>query len=125
MALTRWLRQALDRLRLERLRGALIAGESSGLGEDVSTDELMAELDEETRAEAKRKKAWSEIRRIIDKPNGAGQSRDRALTMGPRSALALHAGGGMISAWRVGNRSPQLSTPTIFSSSRSRRGDTR
>ena len=74
MALTRWLRQAprlaardeLDRLRLERLRGALIAGESSGLGEDVSTDELMAELDEETRAEAKRKKAWSEIRRIID-----------------------------------------------------------
>ena len=44
-------RDELDRLKLERLRAALIAGESSGLVEDFSMDELMAELDEEARAE--------------------------------------------------------------------------
>lgn len=44
-------RDELERLKLERLRAALIAGESSGLVEDFSMDELMAELDEEARAE--------------------------------------------------------------------------
>jgi antitoxin ParD1/3/4 len=44
-------RDELDRLKLERLRAALIAGESSGFVEDFSMDELMAELDEEARAE--------------------------------------------------------------------------
>jgi antitoxin ParD1/3/4 len=44
-------RDEAERLKLERLRAALIAGESSGLVEDFSMDELMAELDEEARAE--------------------------------------------------------------------------
>ena len=44
-------RDELERLKLERLRAALIAGESSGLVEDFSMDELMAELDEQARAE--------------------------------------------------------------------------
>ena len=44
-------RDELDRLKLERLRAALIAGERSGLVEDFSMDELMAELDEEARGE--------------------------------------------------------------------------
>jgi antitoxin ParD1/3/4 len=41
-----------DRLKLERLRAALIAGEQSGLAGDFSIDELMAELDDEARADA-------------------------------------------------------------------------
>ena len=45
-------RDELDRLKLERLRAALVAGERSGLVEDFSIDELMAELDEEARSEA-------------------------------------------------------------------------
>jgi len=45
-------RDELDRLKLAWLRAALIAGERSGLVEDFSMDELMAELDEEARAEA-------------------------------------------------------------------------
>ena len=44
-------RDELDRLKLEWLRAALIASERSGLVEDFSMDELMAELDEEARAE--------------------------------------------------------------------------
>lgn len=42
----------LAQLKLERLRAALIAGEQSGLAEDFSMDQLMAQLDEEARAEA-------------------------------------------------------------------------
>ena len=42
----------LAQLKLERLRAALIAGEQSGLAEDFSLDQLMAQLDEEARAEA-------------------------------------------------------------------------
>jgi hypothetical protein len=45
-------RDALDRLKLERLRAALVAGEQSGLAEDFSMEQLMAQLDEEARAEA-------------------------------------------------------------------------
>jgi antitoxin ParD1/3/4 len=45
-------RDELDRLKLERLRAALVAGERSGLVEDFAMDELMAELDEEARSEA-------------------------------------------------------------------------
>jgi antitoxin ParD1/3/4 len=45
-------RDELDRLKLERLQMALIAGEQSGVVEDFSMDELMAQLDEEARAEA-------------------------------------------------------------------------
>jgi antitoxin ParD1/3/4 len=45
-------RDELDGLKLERLRAALIAGEQSGLAEDFSLDELMAELDDEARADA-------------------------------------------------------------------------
>jgi antitoxin ParD1/3/4 len=41
-----------DRLKLERLRAALIAGEQSGLAGGFSIDELMAELDDEARADA-------------------------------------------------------------------------
>ena len=43
-------RDELDRLELERLRAALVAGEGSGLVEDFSMDELMAEVDEEASA---------------------------------------------------------------------------
>jgi hypothetical protein len=45
-------RDELDRLKLAWLRAALIAGERSGLVEDFSMDELMAELDGEARAES-------------------------------------------------------------------------
>ena len=45
-------RDELDQLKLERLCAALIAGEKSGLVEDFSMDELLAELDEEARSEA-------------------------------------------------------------------------
>ena len=41
------LRLLAARDELERLRAALIAGERSGLVEDFSMDELIAELDEE------------------------------------------------------------------------------
>ena len=44
-------RDEMDRLKLERLRAALVAGERSGLVEDFAMDELMAELDEEARSE--------------------------------------------------------------------------
>ncbi len=40
------------RLKLERLRMALVAGEQSGFAEDFSMDELMTQLDEEARTEA-------------------------------------------------------------------------
>jgi antitoxin ParD1/3/4 len=45
-------RDEVERLQLERLRAALIAGEQSGLAEDFSMDELMTQLDEEACAEA-------------------------------------------------------------------------
>ncbi len=42
----------LAQLKLQRLRAALLAGEQSGLAEDFSMAELMAQLDEEARADA-------------------------------------------------------------------------
>ena len=45
-------RDEMDRLKLERLRAALLAGERSGFVEDFAMDELMTELDEEARSEA-------------------------------------------------------------------------
>jgi antitoxin ParD1/3/4 len=44
-------RDELHRLKLKLLRAGLKAGERSGRVEDFSMDELMAELDEEARAE--------------------------------------------------------------------------
>ena len=44
-------RDELERLKLERLRAAVIAGERSGLVENFSVDELMAKLDEEAGGE--------------------------------------------------------------------------
>lgn len=42
----------VDRLRLEQLRAALVAGEESGRADGFSMDNLMAQLDEEAQVEA-------------------------------------------------------------------------